>query len=365
MLRRAAPLVLCVLLLLGAAAAARGQEPLPPLPPVPDTTFEDEITVSLSTVVVRAVDTWGRPILDLGPNDFRALVGGEEVPVLAVDWVTSSEPAEAPALTSETAETAGEPEAVLAPEVAAAREGKLVVFFVQADLEKSRISGHMRLRPHLHQMLGTLAPEDLAAVVSYDSHLKLRLDFTRDLDAVRAALDRSMIFGEEPEVVVSEPVSLARRFDAAAGRRAASPERALEVTAKAVKSLPGEKTMIYVGWGLGRFGGGGVKMTPAFAPAMRALKAARMAVFVLDVTSADSHDLGAGLQIAAETTGGLYLSTFRLPSLATEILSRTISGHYVLTLDSDRLPEGAMGALRIELRDRHRGSVLARPISVR
>jgi VWFA-related protein len=347
MSRRAAPLVFSALLLLLGAAAAGGQEP--------EETFEDEITVALSTLVVRAVDTWGRPILDLGPEDFRVLAAGEEVPVLAVDWVTSSEAEEAPALAGR-----GEITGVAPRPADAAPPGKRVVFFVQADLEKSRISGHLRLRPHLKKLLGTLAPEDRVAVVSYDSHLKLRLDFTRDLDAVRAALDRSLLFGEEPEVAVSEPVSLARRFDAAAGRRAASPERALELTARAVKALPGEKTMIYVGWGLGRFGGGGVKMTPAFQPAIRALKAARVSVFVLDVTSADSHDLQAGLEMAAEATGGLYLSTFRLPTLATEILARTISGHYVLTLDRDRLPEGE-GELRIELRDWRRGSVLARP----
>jgi hypothetical protein len=47
----------------------------------------------------------------------------------------------------------------------------MVVFFVQADLNPTRISGQLRLRPHTRGLLDTLPSADRVAVVSYDSHL--------------------------------------------------------------------------------------------------------------------------------------------------------------------------------------------------
>jgi hypothetical protein len=136
------------------------------------------------------------------------------------------------------------------------------------------------------------------------------------------------------------------------------------MTAKALAGLPGEKTMIYLGWGLGRFGSGGVRMTPDYKPAVKALSAARVSVFVLDVTSADYHSLEVGLQSVAAATGGTYASTFRLPGVATDRISRAISGWYVLTFDREALEGVEPGTATVKLRGR-RGEVLARPVSLR
>jgi len=359
MLRGVAVLLVSGFLGLGAPARSAPPDPRVPSEEQPPQ-FEGEIDVSLSTIVVRTVDTWGAPILNLRPEDFRVRAGKREIPVVAVDWISGEAPA--PAAPAETSEETQDI-AVPAPRPA----GRLVVFFVQADLNPTRISGQLRLRLHTRELLDSLRPDDRVAVVSYDSHLKLRQDFTRDRDAVYAALDQGMLWGEEPDIAPDGPESFAGHFDFAAARRAASPERALEVTAKALEPFPGEKTMIFLGWGLGRFGGGGVDMVPAFAPAVRALAAARTAVFVLDVTSADGHSLEVGLQGVADATGGLYLKTFRLPNLAIRTLSQAISGYYVLTLDPSQLPEKAdrAGHLEIELRDGRRGTVLARPVGWR
>jgi VWFA-related protein len=355
-----------------AGAAVRSAPPDPQSPSeARPPQFEGEIDVALSTIVVRAVDTWGEPIPNLRPEDFRVRAGKEEIPVVAVDWISGDAPAPpaASATSPETGAKTGIETGSEAREEAppAPRPGRLVVFFVQADLNPTRISGQFRLRRHTRELLDTLPAADRVAVVSYDSHLKLRQDFTRDRDATWAALDEAMLWGEEPELAVDEPGSLACHFDFDAARRAASPERALEVTARALEPFPGEKMMIFLGWGLGRFGSFGTQMTPGYAPAVRALAAARASVFVLDVTSADGHSLEAGLEEIAEATGGLYLKTFRLPGLATRTLARTISGYYVLTLDRSQLPEKTAtgGQLRIELRDGKRGTVLARPATLR
>ncbi|HEY0554559.1 MAG TPA: hypothetical protein VGG20_09845, partial [Thermoanaerobaculia bacterium] len=347
-LRCAAAFLMGGLLGFGLPAGARQETA------APSVQFEAAIDVSLSTVVVRVVDTWGQPVPDLTPQDFRVRAGKLEVPVIAVDWTSGDDPPPA-------ASPVPLAEGALVTEAVPRAAGRLMVFFVQADLNPTRISGQLRLRPHTRELLETLHPEDRIAVVSYDSHLKLRQDFTRDHGTAYAALDEAMLWGAEREIAPAGPDSLAGHFDFAAAREAASPERALELTAKALAPLPGEKTLIYLGWGLGRFGGDGVRMTPAYAPAVRALDAARASVFVLDVTSADSHSLEVGLQAVAEATGGVYLRTFRLPALATRTLAKAISGYYVLTLDRAQLPAkiGGSGELRIELRDK-RGTVVAR-----
>jgi VWFA-related protein len=352
-LRYVAAFLMGGLLGFGLPAGAQQETAAPPVQ------FEAAIDVSLTTVVVRVVDTWGQPVLDLSPKDFRVRVGKVEVPVVAVDWTSGDEPVPPAPAPSEGA-------AVTAEAVPPHPPGRLMVFFVQADLNPTRISGQLRLRPHTRELLETLHPEDRIAVVSYDSHLKLRQDFTRDHDVAYAAMDEAMLWGKEREIAPDGPDSLAGHFDFAAAREAASPERALEVTARALAPLPGEKTLIYLGWGLGRFGGDGVRMTPAYAPAARALGAARASVFVLDVTSADSHSLEVGLQAIADATGGVYLKTFRLPGLATRTLAKAISGYYVLTLDRSQLPAKVTGSgeLRIELRDK-RGTVVARPAVLR
>lgn len=330
----------------------------PPEPPAEDE-FREEITVSILTMTVRVVNGRGEPIPDLTPEDFRVRVGRTEVPVLAVDWIGSgdAEPAvPAPASLGEEG---------VAPESAAPREaaGKLVVFFVQADLEPSRISGQLRLRPYTEEFLGTLEPADRMAVVSFDSHLHLRQDFTGDRAAVFAGIDRGMLWGDSEMGAGSGEVSLAPTFDLQKAMDAASPERGLEVTAEALQALPGEKIIVFLGWGMGTFSSMGVHMKPAFAPAVRALRRARASVFVLDVTSADHHSLEVGLEAVASATGGTYSKTNLLPGLATDFLAKAITGHYLVTLDLAAIPKG--GPVEVGLRRGLKGTVLARPVTLR
>lgn len=317
--------------------------------------FGEEITVRLISMTVRAVDGRGRPITGLGPEDFRVKVGKKEVPVVGVDWFSSGEPAPAAPDAAPVAEEPG-------PEGKPA--GKLVVFWVQSDFDPSRVSGQLRLWPYIDEFIATLHPADRMAVISYDSHLHLRQDFTQDLEAVHAAVYRGMLHGDSDPGVGSGEVSLLGSFDFQSAQDAASPERALEVTADAFAALPGEKIIVYLGWGLGRMGSFGVQMTPAFYPAVRALRRANIPVFVLDVTSADYHSLEVGLEAVAHATGGTYQKTHVLTGLATDFLAQAISGHYVVTIDPDSVPSKG-GPVTVELRDRKRGSVITRPITLR
>lgn len=359
--RGAACLLLGVLLLLLPAAPA-GADPSLPHPqgqPPADPSFEGEITVAISTVVLRVVDTWGRPILGLKPEDFRLRLGKKDVPVVGLDWIAAGDPAPAPAQ-PEPERTGGTLEVTEGAPVPVPVPNRLFVFFVQTDLNPTRISGQLRLRRYTKELLGTLHPSDRVAVVSHDSHFKLWQDFTADREAVHAAIDRAMLWTPEGEVAPGDPVSLAAHVDPAEARKAASTERAWELVAQALKPLPGEKTVIYLGWSFDRFDKDG---SPHYQPIMQALRDARASVFVLDVTSADYHDLEIGLQDMAAATGGMYLSTFRMPQLATQTLAQTISGYYVLSFDPSALG-GEKGQIQIDLPNNRQGIVLARPVTL-
>lgn len=341
----------------------------PEAPPPADAQFGEEITVRIATVVLRVVDGLGEPVAGLGPADFRVRVGKTEVPVLAVDWVGPAELPTPEELLAEMAaeragEAGGEAPAAVAP-LPVPPAGKLVLFFVQADIAapKVRTKGHLQSLPYVRDLLDGLPLADRVAVVSFDSHLKLRLDFSSDRTAAAEAVLDAIKFGSKaPLLRRTGPLSLARKFDAEAAFDAATPERALELAARSLFDLPGEKVVVYLGWGLGRFSkGSGVTMTPDYAPAVRALEAARASVFVLDVTDASSHSLEVGLQRVAAESGGTYARMSTFPAQAAARLARTISGHYVLTLDGKAVPDA--GKVKIEVRKRGR-EVLARPLVV-
>jgi VWFA-related protein len=387
------------------AASGSPSGPAPGVAPeqVPGWRFGDEIKVRLVPVVVRVVDGAGNPVLGLTPGDFRVRVGRREVPVAAVDWMgaapappvprASADAAVAPAAGSAGSGDAsdrqptgplagagatgapmpsGAAEAVEAVEAAAGPAeppGKLVVIFVEADNNSApRVRGHLKTLPFTRKVLAALSPADSVAVVSFDSHLKLWQDFTRDHELIPEVIYQAIHFGGRPPAPAGDGAgaagpSLARSFDFGAALDAASPERALELTAEALSALPGEKEMIFLGWGLGTFSIMGTQTTRAFAVAAHTLAEARVSVFVLDVTEADVHSLAAGLEAIAEATGGTYASTFRLPDLAVRRLTQTMSGYYVLHLDAAALPR-AGGDVEIQLRGHRQASVLLRSTSI-
>jgi len=346
------PLLVALLALAGTTALSQTPSPPPALqstPAPPAGSYSERIDVELSTLVVRVEDRkTGGSLTGLGAADFRLFVGRTELPVEAVEWVGAGPPLDA--------EEAAELEAAgLAPPPA----GKLVVLFVQADFHPSRMSGQLRMLPEAKRFLDTLGYEDRVAVVSFDSHLKLRLDFTDDRERVRRALDEAILTGPEPWLRKGAGPSLARTFDFAAAQRAAKPEKGLELTARALEPLPGRKVLVYLGWGLGRFGALGVTLPPEYSAAVASLRRSGTSVFVLDVTDADYHSLEAGLREIADDTGGTYSKTHQNPKAATDRVAGLIDGHYVLYFR----PPGSQvkGALRVELAGSRRGEVLMAP----
>jgi hypothetical protein len=329
-------------LLLCAAPGARAQERSPPAP-----RYSESVLVERLVVELRAVDDGGAPLRDLRPEQLQARLDGRPARVESVRWIGALREPVAP-----------DAPIVVIPDEERPPGGRLVVFLVQKDFERSRITGLVRMATLAERTLAAVPAEDRVAVLSFDTHLKLWLDFSSDRERV-ARLLGGLVGSRYPGLpAAAEPPSLVEHFDAEAGRRAATPERALEVLARALEPLPGLKSVVVVGFGLGRLVAGlGVVMTPDYERAREALARARASVFCLDVTDADAHSLEAGLMQVAEDTGGFYARTHLFPEQALDRLAGSLEGHYEVTLE---VPEGVgdRRALKLRLVGR-RGEILA------
>lgn len=324
--------------------------------------LSETITVSRVVVDARVTRLHGEPITDLTAEDFVVTIAGKRAIVESVEWVPDVGNGVAESPRRRVVE--GQPGAIL-DDSTTRRPGRLFVLFVQTDFGRDswRTTGQMRFLQHADELLDTLSPEDRVAVFSFDSHLKFRLDFSSDRDAIRDALRQTIFIDRPPPPPVVPSPSLASRLDRDAMRRAAQSEQGILLIANALRSIPGPKTILLLGWGLGQLSpGGGVAMKRDWPAARAALDAARVSLFALDTTDADYHDLEVGLIAAAEQTGGFYAKTHVFPQGVIDRLQRTLSGHYELTLRATgELPPGTKN---LSVRVKRRGATVLAPSSV-
>lgn len=325
---------------------------LPALALAQDLRTQEEITVERILIDARVTDYNGEPVTDLDSGDFEVRVGGRRATIESVEWIPD---------TFEARVLAGLDQQLPDPELAIAPRGRMFIYFVQTDFarEASRVRGHLKFMSFVEQMIEGLSDEDRVAVFSFDSHLKFRLDFTSEKRDIMHAMRQAVLI-DEPEwpPVVPNP-SLSRRLDREAMLGFTSSDEAFIHIANAARHIPGPKSMILFGWGLGKLVGGRVTMDSKYPIARRALEQARVTVFSLDTTDADYHDLEVGLGKAAKDTGGFYAKTHIFPQIAVDRLQRTLTGHYELEV---RRPEGLkLGTHEIDVRVKRRGThVMAR-----
>lgn len=329
-MKRSIAVVFGLLALLSTMASSRPR-PGPKL-------FHGRISVRLVSFPLRVLDRHTRPVFGIRASDIQVTIDDRPAKVVAVESQTSRHPE-------------SRQKSILGVRLAQFDSRRLIVFFFQASFQDARLSGQVRTLPRAKRMLSSFAPGDWVAVASFDSHLKLRQDFTHDHQLIEKAMDRAL-FASPPKAGSSESSpSLRRHLDLRAARRAASPARALELVGDALTPLVGEKTIILVGWGLGRFGSDGAEMTPGYAPAREALLRAGAVVFVLDVTSADYHSLEFGLRRVAADTGGAYRKTNDFPDIAAADVASAIENDYRVTVLA---PPLAPGDYELTVRIRHR-----------
>jgi VWFA-related protein len=334
----------CCVLLLGVALVHAQQKPQP--------RYNEQVDVERVLVDVRVLDDNGRAVIGLGADDFGVKIGGKPVPIESAMWVGGEKSAATPA-TSAPVEQAIDDE----------RPGRLIIFLFQKDMEPSRLTGLMRMLVESQNFLDELTPRDRIAVLSFDYHLKIWLDFTSDREAIRRVMHREILFADPQPIEQTSGVSLMRRLDAVTASKTYTIEKALHRLADALNGLPGSKSIVLIGHGFGRLGWTGVTMEPGYEDARDALMAARASVFSLDVTNADYHSLEAGLQLVSRETGGFFARTHVFTQQAMNRLSGVLAGYYVLFLAR---PDVDPGAHDIDVRlTRRQGTVLARDSYVR
>ncbi|MGH9329487.1 MAG: VWA domain-containing protein [Vicinamibacterales bacterium] len=333
---------------LSGALAAGFQEPRQPR-------YVERVDVSRVVVDVRVLDDRGNPIVDLTADDFKVKIDGKPVRVESARWVGDSEP---PVVEEERLVSAS-PLRDHPPS-----PGRLIVFLFQKDMEAHRIVGLMQMLIQARGFLETLTPDDRVAILSFDSHLKVWVDFTNNLERLARVLKHGILFERPPPVHDAVTNSLVARLAAAAGRRTYSIEKGLRLIAEALEPLPGSKSLVLFGHGFGRFSRGmtletsTVAMENGYEETVKALLASRTSVFSLDVTKADYHSLEVGLQLVSEQTGGFYARTHIFPELAMRNLAGALAGYYVLLVEKPtRAPR--THDIKVEL-TRRKGNVLAK-----
>jgi len=219
----------------------------------------------------------------------------------------------------------------------------------------------MRMLIRSRLFLDSLGPDDRVAVLSFDYHLKVWVDFTGDRERVRRIFERGILFENPPAhpEAVAGP-SLLAALDVVKGKRAYTIEKGLALLGRALEPIPGSKSVVLVGHGFGEMGAGNsVYVDQAYGEARRALQAARASVFCLDVTDAAAHTMEVGLKTTAADTGGFFARTNEFPDQAIDRLAGALAGHYVLFVEVERTLDRARHDVEVSLPSR-KGTVMAK-----
>ena len=326
------------------AAAAMAQTP-PPL--------IEKIDVERVIIDARVTNVAGEPILGLQRGDFRVRIDGKPVEIESADWISESHDVE------QFENAAHVPNGSVAEPQ---KRGRLFVIFVETDFGRAsqRVQGQMAINAALDKWLDFLEPEDQTAVFSFDSHLKFRLDFSGDRAAVDRAVKESIFMDEPPPPAPSKTWALSMLLDRQAMHDAVRPEIALRIVGEALAKVPGPKSMIFIGWGLGHVSNSVAFNDYGYENAVLALQHARVTVFSIDAMG--GHQLAYGLNTIARDTGGFYASSARFPAIAIHRLHHTLGGHYEIEVIKPQLKQHGFHQIAVDVPTQHRVTILARNV---
>ena len=311
-------------------------------------TFRERVDVPRVLVDVRVTDGSGRAISDLAAGDFEVKIDGKASTIDTVEWVDGD-----PANTVQHT-TASRHVEELTPPVTS----RWIVFVYQKHPDLSDVEGFIRLRTDIVKLVNIVRPQDHVAVLSFDQSLHYWLDFTDDTKAIRQVMTHDLLVAAPPHVGIGGGSALTARLTPQRGARSYSIEESLRVLGAALEPLPGPKTIIVFGYGMGtwlvKFGA--VLMSPDFGETVAVLQNARVSVFCVDITKADYHPREEGLRTVARETGGFYVQSYQ--QTVFDQLAGALAGYYVLLVVP---PDAHKGQRRIDVSLRHRrGTVVAK-----
>jgi hypothetical protein len=342
---------LTILLSLLAATAAIAQEQ-------DDEPFAETIYIVRYTLDVRVVDSHGNAIDDLKPEDFIVTVGKKTAHVEGADWISLApraiERKDDPPIEEEQEEES----------LPQSSEPRSILLFIQTDFARNsvRILGQMKFNFVADDIIDLFGPNDRVAVLSHDSHLKFRRDFTRDRDSLRKAVRESLFIDYPPlPPAATDGPSLLPLFDRKEMKRAAHAEAALLLIANAMRQIPGPKVIILAGWGVGELQGrSGVQLKPEWKDAVEMLR--QDDTPVISLNHGIGGELSAGLAATASATGGFYAGLQNFDSQAVTRVKGMLAGHYALTLRIDDLLKP--GTYPLQVRVNRRGAQVQAPPEV-
>jgi hypothetical protein len=340
---RALPLLLS--LLTGISLVAQETEP-----------FSETIFVVRYALDVRVTDSYGNAIEDLGPDDFTVMVGRLPAHVEGADWIAQG----LRAIEKEVASRADDEESA----AETSPTSRSIVLFVQTDFSRNsdRVAGQMRFNYIADDIIDLFGPDDRVAVLSHDSHLKFRRDFTRDHRSLRKAVRESLFidYPASPPLSTDGP-SIGPLLDRKEMKRAANAESALLVIARALHEIEGPRMIILAGWGVGELQGrAGVQLEPEWQDAVEILR--RDDVPVIALNHGLGAQLSAGLMAIASATGGFYAGLQTFASQSVVRIKGALAGHYALTLRIDDLLKP--GRYPLVVRVNRRGAEVQAPAFV-
>ncbi len=342
--------VITILLSLLAVTAAFAQEQ-------DDEPFAETIYIVRYTLDVRVVDSYGNAIDDLKPEDFTVTVGKKKAHVEGADWISLGARANDYKNDSRTEEE--EEEAL-----PRSSEPRSIILFIQTDFARNsvRVLGQMKFNYVADDIIDLFGPNDRVAVLSHDSHLKFRRDFTRDRDSLRKAVRESLYIDYPPlPPAATDGPSLLPLFDRTEMKRAAHAEAALLLIANAMRHIPGPKLIILAGWGVGELQGrSGVQLKPEWKDAVEKLR--QDDTPVISLNHGIGGELSAGLAATSSATGGFYAGLQNFDSQAVIRVKGMLAGHYALTLRIDDLLKP--GTYPLQVRVNRRGAEVKAPPEV-
>jgi VWFA-related protein len=311
-------------------------------------TYQERVNVSRILVDARVVDDAGKPIRGLAASDFAVKINGKSATVDTVEWV--------PAKTADTPLAASSTQPFTTP----SSPDRAIVFLYEKKPDLSEVTGLMRVQRDLAAFANIIAPNDRVAIVSFDTHLHLWVDFTDDVRRIRRVLEHDIVVSSPPRLQPGPFPSMRARVPAQVERSTDTIEKTFRVLADALEPLSGSKTIIVLGYAMGtwlpRFGA--VYMAKEYADAFAALQKARVSVFCVDLTKADYHPREEGLQMIANDTGGFYMQSHIFTAAIFDRLAGALAGYYALLVEP---PDAQKGERQIDVRLVHRrGTVFAK-----
>lgn len=305
---------------------------------------DEELRVHHYLLEVRAYDRKGILLEDLKSDDWRVTTRYKELKVVSSQWVDMVNPRPTDRETTSQLTVGSPPESGLFEWKEPVGQGRLIMLYFQGESGFQNRT-FVNVTRYFKQLLGKLEPQDRVAVASLDSHLKLHCDFTGDWEVVLKALENAAMRKPAKVLEPGKAPSVARHFDFDKARETHATDLALKLVADALVPVKGPKTLVYVGYGMGRIRfGPHVVMPLRYEKTLDALNKANLTVFAYGYAPNQQRQVLGGLRQVAWDTGGEYLGSMK-------DLVDSMKGYHLIEIQTDEPIK--RGKFKIRLRDQY------------